>query len=388
MIVVGARVAGASTAMLLARQGHGVLLLDRATMPSDTMSTHAVLRTGVLQLTRWGLIDRVVAAGTPPIRKIVLGFGDDRIRFDVRDEFGIDSLYGPRRIVLDEILLRAAIEAGVDFLDGTAVKDVLRDPEGRVTGVTARRSGDMTSYPARMVIGADGVWSRVAGLVGAETLRSHQPVNAAHYAYFTGVDVPGFWFQFTPGINAGVIPSNDGRSCVFVGRPRDRLDAFRADPDREFHRLLSEAGTDLAEAVGAGTRTESFRGTPGLPGFLRRPWGQGWALVGDAGFTKDPISAHGISDALRDAELCARAVDGALRRPDRTAELMDGYRTVRDTLSVPLYRESQALAEYGWTPQEASARMRAISDLVRMECEMLTALPEWSAVPGDLARTG
>ena len=140
VIVVGARVAGASTAMLLARQGHGVLLLDRATMPSDTMSTHAVLRTGVLQLTRWGLVDRVVAAGTPPIRKIVLGFGDDRIRFDVRDEFGIDSLYGPRRIVLDEILLRAAIEAGVDFLDGTAVKDVLRDPEGRVTGVTARRS--------------------------------------------------------------------------------------------------------------------------------------------------------------------------------------------------------------------------------------------------------
>ena len=352
------------------------------------MSTHAVLRTGVLQLTRWGLIDEVVAAGTPPIRSIVLGFGDDRIRFDVRDEFGIDTLYGPRRIVLDEILLRAAVEAGVDFMDATSVKDLLHDPGGRVTGVIAGRAGDVSSHRARVVIGADGVWSRVARLVGAEILRSHPPLNAAHYAYFTGVDAPGFWFQFTPGTNAGVIPTNDGRSCVFVARPRDRLAAFGADPDGEFHRLLSEAGADLAEAVGAGTRAEAFRGTPGLPGFLRRPWGPGWALVGDAGYTKDPISAHGISDALRDAELCARAVDGALRRPDRAADLMDGYQAVRDTLSVPLYEESRALAGYGWTAQEASARMRAISDVVRMECEMLSALPEWPGVPGDLARAG
>ena len=142
VIVVGARVAGASTAMLLARHGHSVLLLDRATMPSDTVSTHALLRTGVLQLTRWGLADRVLGAGAPPIRQVMLGFGDERIGFDLKDDFGIESLLAPRRIVLDAILVRAALETGVDFVGGTSVKDLLRDRHGRVFGVVAGRATD------------------------------------------------------------------------------------------------------------------------------------------------------------------------------------------------------------------------------------------------------
>ena len=380
VIVVGARVAGASTAMLLARQGHRVLLLDRATMPSDTVSTHALLRSGVLQLTRWGLADRVLGAGTPPIRQIMLGFGDERIGFDLKNDFGIESLLAPRRIVLDAILVRAAVEAGVDFVGGTSVKDLLRDRRGRVFGVVAGRTADSTTYSAPMVIGADGVHSRVAGLVNARVYRSHPPTNAVHYAYFTGVDVPGFWFQFTPGVNAGVIPTNNDEACVFVGRPHNRLHAFTSDAEGEFHRLLAEAGADLARTVEAGLRTGGFRGTSGLPGFLKQTWGQGWALVGDAGYTKDPISAHGISDALRDAELCARAVDGALRAPDRASELLSAYQTLRDDLSLPMFRESRALAGYGWSSTEASARMRAVSESVRAECDALVSLPDWSGV--------
>ena len=239
-----------------------------------------------------------------------------------------------------------------------------------------------------MVVGADGVWSRVARLVDADEYRSHPPVNAIHYAYFTGVAFPGFWFQFTPGINAGIIPTNDGEACVFVGRPPGRLDDFRADPEGEFHRLLAEAGADLAAVVGAGTRRGGFRGTPGLPGFLRQASGPGWALVGDAGYTKDPISAHGMSDALRDAELCARAIDGALRAPDRTAQAMAGYQVLRDHLSLPVYRESKALAGYDWGATEASDRMRRISAAVRAECAAIVSLPEWTAVHRDLAWAG
>jgi flavin-dependent dehydrogenase len=384
-IVVGARVAGASTAMLLARQGYQVLLLDRATMPSDTLSTHAILRTGVLQLTRWGLIDRVAASGAPPIGQTTLGFGADRILFDLRDHFGVESLYAPRRFVLDDILVQAAVEAGVHFLAGVGVKDLVRDREGTVNGVIAGHGDTTTTYQARMVVGADGTHSRIARLVNSRIQHHHPPRNTVHYAYFSGIETPGFWFQFTPGVNAGVIPTNNSEACVFVGRSIDGLGPFRSDPEGEFHRLLRKAGSDLAETVAEGSRTSGFRGTPGLAGFLRQAWGPGWALVGDAGYTKDPISAHGISDAFRDAELCARAVDAGLRDPEQASQYLTEYQRVRDLLSLPMYRESKALAGYGWGPQEASTRMRRISQMVRDECDLLVSLPGWANVGSAIA---
>jgi 2-polyprenyl-6-methoxyphenol hydroxylase-like FAD-dependent oxidoreductase len=378
VIVVGARVAGASVAMLLAQRGHRVLLLDRASMPSDVVSTHAVLRSGVLQLTRWGLLEKVIAAGTPPIKDITLGFGDERIRFEVKAEYGVDTLYAPRRHVLDGIILEAAISAGAEFRGGTRVTGLAQDTGGTVRGVVVERDHQELEIGARMVVGADGVWSRMAELVGAREYRSHPPTNAVHYAYFSNIESDGFWFQFTPGVNAGVITTNDGLSCVFVGRPTGLVGRFRDDPDTEFARLLRQAGPDLAALAAAGTRETPFRGTNGLPGFVRQPWGSGWALVGDAGYTKDPISAHGISDALRDAELCARAVHAALEDPTCAVAALEEYHRERDALSLGMFEESEALAAYGWDADEASARMRLISDAVRAECAYLEALPEWA----------
>lgn len=370
VIVVGARVAGAPTAMLLARQGHRVLLVDRAMMPSDTLSTHAITRSGVVQLRRWGL-EKAVAATTAPVRQIVLGFGEERIRFDVRPEHGVDTFYAPRRHQLDSLLVRAATEAGATFLGGTRVTDVVWSGDD-VCGVVA--GGEIT---ARTVIGADGVWSRVAGRVGAHSVYRHEPVNAINYAYYEGIDAPGFWFQFTPGVNAGLINTSDGQVCVFAGRPTVEFDRFRLDPDTEFDGLLARAGPDLHEMVRQGTRVSPFRGTPGLPGFIRRAWGAGWALVGDAGYTKDPISAHGISDAFRDAELCARAVHRALIDPSNAGNAMRGYQQERDRLSWKVLRQSHALAGYKWGAEEASRRMRVISAVVREESATLSALPEW-----------
>jgi flavin-dependent dehydrogenase len=182
-----------------------------------------------------------------------------------------------------------------------------------------------------------------------------------------------------------VIPTNNSEACVFVGRSIDGLGPFRSDPEGEFHRLLRKAGSDLAETVAEGSRTSGFRGTPGLAGFLRQAWGPGWALVGDAGYTKDPISAHGISDAFRDAELCARAVDAGLRDPEQASQYLTEYQRVRDLLSLPMYRESKALAGYGWGPQEASTRMRRISHMVRDECDLLVSLPGWANVGSAIA---
>lgn len=367
VIVVGGRVAGASTAMLLARAGHRVLIVDRVTMPSDTLSTHALLRTAVLQLTRWGVIDRIIDAGTPAISEIMLGFGDERIPFRIKPDHGIERLCAPRRYLLDAAVLDAAVEVGAEFAGGTRVVGLVRDGTGRVTGVETG-TGTIT---ARWVVGADGIHSNVAVLGGAPAVTEHGPRNAVNYAYFTGVESPGYWFQFTPGVNAGVIPTNDGQACVFAGRPTGEVRRFRSDPDAEFRRLLERAGADLAERVAAGTRVSAYRGTPGLPGFVRRPWGSGWALVGDAGYSKDPISAHGISAALRDAELCARAIDTALCDPARQFEALRRYEAVRNELSAPMFEASAALAGYGWTAGEASALMRSISDATRRECDML-----------------
>jgi flavin-dependent dehydrogenase len=243
-----------------------------------------------------------------------------------------------------------------------------------VCGIVTSSHGREVPVSARFVIGADGVWSRTAELVGATAYESHSATNAVTYAYYDGVDIAGFWFQFTPGVNAGVIPTNEGLSCVFVGRRNDRIAEFRADSETEFHRLLDQAGADLADRVAGASRASQFRGTKGLPGFLRQPWGPGWALVGDAGYTKDPISAHGISDALRDAELCARAVDRALCLPEEWVEAMSEYQRTRNRLSLPMFRQSEALARYQWDAGEASARMRAISDAVRAECDLLDTL--------------
>ncbi|HEX9642743.1 MAG TPA: NAD(P)/FAD-dependent oxidoreductase [Acidimicrobiia bacterium] len=385
VIVVGARVAGSATAMLLARQGHSVLLVDRVAMPSDTVSTHALLRTGVLQLRRWGLLERIVELGTPAVRDIVLGFGNERIPVRFRAEHGIDALYAPRRHLLDGELNRAAVESGAELRDGTRVVDVVRDPSGRVGGVVVANGSTTTEITARIVVGADGVHSRIAELVGAEAMKSDPPANAIHYAYYSKVGYDGFWFQFTPGVNAGLIATNDDAVLAFAGRPAAGMAAFREDPDGEFLRLLRHGAADLSGLVEAGERVSPFRGTPGLPGFIRKPWGPGWALVGDAGYTKDPISAHGISDALRDAELCARAVGRGLSHPGEEAAAMAGYQALRDELSGTMFRESQALAAYRWDAAEASRRMRAISESVRRECDAIAALPPWGAAVSSAA---
>ena len=169
----------------------------------------------------------------------------------------------------------------------------------------------------------------MAKLVEATDYMSHAPTNAINYAYYRGVEATGFWFQFTPGVNAGIIPTNENLCCVFVARASERMADFSVDPETEFNRLLRQGGADLWGVVAAGSRVSEFRGTS-LPGFLRQAWGPGWALVGDAGYTKDPISAHGISDGLRDAELCARAVDRALSYPGDVSAAMSEYQQTRD----------------------------------------------------------
>lgn len=371
VIVVGGRVAGASTALLLARAGWRVLVVDRARRGSDTLSTHALMRPGVLQLERWGLLDEVIAAGTPGQDRVVFHYGDDRIELEASRR-----LYAPRRTVLDPILVAAAERSGAEFRFGVDVRGLLRDRDGRVTGIRARdEHGATVELRAAMTLGADGRRSRVAREVDARITRRGTNAGAAIYGYWTDVETNGYEWCFRPGAGTGLIPTNDGQVCVFAGAPARRfLDELRHDLEDGLHRLLGETTPAVAARVAAGRRVERVRGFPGLRGWLRRPWGPGWALVGDAGSFKDPITAHGITDALRDAELLARALDRLLcgdRDPDRA---LADYERARDELLVPVFDATDAVAGFDWTLAEVQQLHLAMSDVMQREVDTLAAL--------------
>ncbi|MCI0677915.1 MAG: FAD-dependent monooxygenase, partial [Actinobacteria bacterium] len=257
---------------------------------------------------------------------------------------------------------------------------------GRVTGVVVDDGESKLEIVSKFVIGADGVWSRTADRAGSKSYRYFPPSNATYYAYYRGIETDGVYFQFTRGAAAGLIPTNNDEVCVYVGWPAREIGSFRNDPEEAFIGQATAGHPAIGAAVRQGTRVSPFRGTPGLPTFLRQPWGAGWALVGDAGYTKDPISAHGISDALRDAELCARAVDAALKDPGDEREHLSRYRIQRDRLSVSLLEKSARLGSYNWSEPEASELMKGLSLAVRDECEAMLMLPGWDAAGERLTK--
>ena len=328
-IVVGARVAGSPTAMLLARAGHRVLLVDRAGFPSDTLSTHYIHQSGVAALDRWGLLPRIEAAGAPAIRDYTLDVGPFALHGSPPPIDGVDAAYSLRRHVLDQILVEAAAEAGAEVRQHFPVDEILRDGE-RVIGV---RSRDTVEH-ARIVIGADGLHSLVARSVDAPAYHDRGTLTCAYYTYWDGLEMDGVELYPRPGRMIVAAPTNDGQVVTIVLWPNAEFHDVRADVERHFLDAL-ELAPGLAARVRRATRADRFRGTANLPNFYRRPHGNGWALVGDAGYHKDPILALGIGDAFRDAELLAGAVDNGLSGIAPLEQGLAGYEQKRNELSAP-----------------------------------------------------
>lgn len=372
VIVVGARPAGASTAMLLARRGHRVLVLDRTPHGSDTLSTLAIMRAGVTLLDRWGLLARLEATGTPPLHATTFHYG---ARAPVR--VGMTRpLYAPRRTVLDSLMADAAAEAGAEVHRRVQVTGLLRDPGGGVRGVRARQLGGReVEIGARLVIGADGRNSTVAREVAAPVTRRGTAAAGSIYTFVRGMDTDGLEWLYAPGASAGIIPTTDDETCVFVGTTARRFrDEAQRDLPTSFYKLLLEVSPDAADRITFTDRTAPFRGFPGLPGWLRRPHGPGWALVGDAGYFKDPATAHGIADALRDAELLARAADDGLtgRRP--MAQAMGDYEAVRDDLSLALFDTTDRIAAVDWTIDDLADLHLDLSAAMKREARHVESL--------------
>lgn len=346
VVIAGGRCAGAATAMLLARAGASVLLVERGQFGTDTLSTHALMRPAVMQLHRWGLLGRIVAAGTPPVRHVTFEYEDGEVEVPIKPRDGVDALYAPRRNVLDSILVEAAAEAGVTAVQGTRVIDVVRNRAGRVAGVQIEeRPGSARTVQAGIVIGADGVDSTVARLVGAQTYRQGAHFGAVIYGYWPGLTFDGYRWVFRSGLSCGVIPTNDGRTCIFGSMPSDRFRGLRGrDLGAIYLDILRDVSPSLRETL-ASRCPPHVRGFAGRAGFFRRSWGPGWALVGDAGYFKDPITAHGITDALRDAELLARAVLAGRE------EALAACERQRDELSMALFEVTDEIASYDWTTE-------------------------------------
>jgi len=376
VVIVGARVAGASTAMLLARAGMRVALVDRAAYGSDTLSTHGLMRAGVLQLSRWGLLPRVVSAGTPPIHRTLFHYGDEEtVQVSIRPSVGVDALYAPRRHVLDRILVDAAAEAGAEVLLGTRVTGLVGEP-GRIAGVRASGAdGRGFDVPAEFVVGADGLRSLVADAVSAPVERRGVAGGAALYRYQAGLPSDGYEWAYRDGAAAGLIPTNDGLTCVFVATSPERMRALRRrGTDAGFRTLFARAAPDLLDRLDAATVAGRTHGWSGVAGHVRRAWGPGWALVGDAGYFRDPITTHGMTDAMRDAELLSRALLQGTTAATRAAALRD-FQDQRDALSARLLEATEQVARFDWELQDVQRLLREVSSAMSDEVDMLQRLP-------------
>jgi 2-polyprenyl-6-methoxyphenol hydroxylase-like FAD-dependent oxidoreductase len=344
--------------MLLARRGHHVLLVDRATFPSDTVSTHLIHPPGVAALARWGVLDRVLATGCPAIDTYDFDFGP----FTITGRPGTPEepiAYAPRRTLLDALLLEAAAEAGVEVREQFTVESLVLEA-GRVAGVRGHATGgpSVTEH-ARVVVGADGRYSLVADAVEAEEYERKPKLLAGYYSYWSGLPLEGRcgnWIRPDRGFAAW--PTNDGLTLVIVGWPYREFEANRSDVESHFHATVDLA-PDFAERLRAATREERFVGGA-VRGFFRKPYGPGWALVGDAGYNKDFITAQGINDAFRDAELCAGALDQALSGARGFDDALAEYQATRDGKVLAIYELTAELASLEPPPAELQQVLSAV----------------------------
>ena len=359
-IVVGARCAGSPTGMLLARQGHRVLVVDRATFPSDTVSTHLLHPPAVASLSRWGLLDNVLSTGCPAIERYSFDFGAVTISGTPRPAVdGWTRAYAPRRTVLDTVLVDAAVEAGAEVRQSFTVDEILVDG-GRVSGIRGRDAdGTLVVERSHVVVGADGAQSMVADAVRSREYHGQPVLQWGAYTYWRDLPVSGMEVFVRPNRGFAALPTNDELTLVLVGCPAEQATAFRSDIEGNYLASL-EMVPDLAERMHNANRVERFH-IGGVPNRFRTPYGYGWMLVGDAGYVKDPITAQGIADAFADAECAAAALHHFFDGTHSFDDVMATFHADRDRRALPIYELTTRLASLEPPPPELQQILAAIA---------------------------
>ena len=343
-IIVGARCAGSPTGMLLARRGYRVLLVDKAAFPSDTISTHILWPHGAAFLERWGLSGALEATGVPPIcLRMTFDVGPVALHGTVADANEGRGGFCPRRKVLDNVLLEAAAASGVEIRDAFTVEGLVFEGD-TVAGIRGRqRNGATVEERARLVIGADGVHSLVAKAVRAPEYDRRPIAACAYYSYFSDVPQDDIELYVRDHCALGGAPTNDGLHLVMVNWPTAEFPVVRADIDGHVQRALTLA-PDFAARVNSGRREETWYGTAGVPNYFRKPYGKGWALVGDAGYNRDPITAQGMSDAFIEAERLVDAIDAGFSGAADLERTLAAMETARNARVRPMYEFTYQLA--------------------------------------------
>lgn len=363
VIVVGARISGASTAASLAKAGYKVLLIDRSELPDGkAAATNLVHPPGILRLKRLGVLDELLATGCPPIYEYGLKSGPATLMARLPEVEGVAAAYSPDRRKLDEILLNAAVKSGAEYRSGLALRELLTDPSGTVNGIRAE-TADRTPVVehARVVVGADGSNSTVARLLGARKYDVRPVLNKSHWSYWEGLPHDGRVRTYrNAGQHAFTWPTHDGLSIVGLALP---VRTFQAAPDEERDRTVVDAfqrvEPEFAALLRRTRRVDAWM-TGAVPNFLRESHGPGWVLVGDAGYTRDPITAAGITDALRCAEMAADALDEALSGRATLADALARYGRQRDDLVTGHYHYTCDHARIADHTREEVAFIRAM----------------------------
>lgn len=362
VIVVGARCAGSPLAMLLARQGHRVLVVDRSSFPSDTVSTHYIHQAGLLRLQEWGLLDEIIAAKTPALNKMHYAYRGIQLNGFADPVGGIDAVYCPRRTVLDEILVNAARRAGAEVVEGFTVTDLVF-ADDRVVGIRGRDGdGPERELRATVVVGADGFHSTVAKKVGAELYDVRPAAGFIYYSYYSGLD---WGLHHKAGFNEqwfGTWPTNDGLHMLAIIGTRRLLKEFRQDVEARFQAVFDDVDPEMgAQLRDQGRREEDFRPMRYPDNYYRRAYGPGWALVGDAGYHKDPYTGWGITDAFLHGEILADRIHQGLAGERPMEEALAEYNKVRDEESSGVYDFTTTLSELTELPPFFRATMDAMS---------------------------
>jgi flavin-dependent dehydrogenase len=359
-IIVGARCGGAPIATLLARKGYKVLLLDRAKFPSDIAHGHLIHKGGPRCLKAWGLLDKVLATGCPAVTEMTLDA--DGVSLTGRGLMvdGVPVACGPRRSALDKTLVDAAVEAGAELRVGFVVEEYSGDGT-RISGIRGREwpGGRVSSERATVTIGADGRGSLLARTVQATEYEVEPTLACYYFSYWSGV--AGESLEIYARANRAIFafPTNDGLFAIFIAWPIGEHREVQSDLETQFLRALDLA-PGLAERVRGGRRVERFYGAANLPNFLRKPYGPGWALVGDAGCHKDPYLALGICDAFRDVDLLAESLDLGLSGKAPLVKATAKYERRRNEATMADYKRNIAMAKFQPAPPDERALFVAL----------------------------
>lgn len=346
VIIVGGRVAGSIAATLLGSKGHKVLVLDRATFPSDTLSSHFFRAPSFRAFEQIGVLDQVMAVA--PQLRVNYNVIDGIIFPEPVEEPEDYPFYMcVRRITLDEILVNQAKSTpNVEFHEGAKVDNLLEE-EGKIIGVTWKESNQEMKAHAKVVIGADGVRSLVAKKVNPE-VEIEEPINRAmYYAYYKNLEAkegPAAEFHFRDGnYLAYCVPSDHDLTLVSLSVPISEFSEFKRDPEGK---LMDElhAMVGLSPRLDKATREGPIQGTGSIPGYLRIPYGKGWALVGDASMTMDPWSGHGIDHGSTHAGFLAKYLSEYLNKTMDWNKAMQGYHTDRNEFSLKTFKSTCKLS--------------------------------------------